>query len=120
MGALSPEECPWPRLAKLASDDLSDSMKMFKLGVEGEKPEPGQIGVQPEWAYKGDGSWVVAPEQPIELPSYAEDGGEEAEIAGLYVIATNARCCGSASRSEMSTRTMLWSTGITSTSRILS
>ncbi|MGN6303591.1 MAG: AraD1 family protein [Mesorhizobium sp.] len=72
--------------AKLASDDLSDSMKMFKLGVEGGKPRAGNIGVQPEWAYKGDGSWVVAPEQPIELPGYAEDGGEEAEIAGLYVI----------------------------------
>lgn len=72
--------------AKLASDDLSDSMKMFKMGVEGGKPDAGSIGVQPEWAYKGDGSWVVAPEQPIELPAYAEDGGEEAEIAGLYVI----------------------------------
>jgi hypothetical protein len=72
--------------AKLTSDDLSDSMKMFKLGVEGGKPPAGKVGVQPEWAYKGDGSWVVAPEQPIELPGYAEDGGEEAEIAGLYVI----------------------------------
>lgn len=72
--------------AKLASDDLTDSMKMFKLGLEGGKPAPGTTGVQPEWGYKGDGSWVVAPEQPIDLPSYAEDGGEEGEIAALYVI----------------------------------
>lgn len=72
--------------AKLASDDLTDSMKMFKLGLEGGKPAPGAAGVQPEWGYKGDGSWVVAPEQPIDLPSYAEDGGEEGEIAALYVI----------------------------------
>ena len=42
--------------------------------------------MQPEWAWKGDGSWVVAPEQPLDLPGYAEDGGEEGEIAGLYVI----------------------------------
>jgi hypothetical protein len=72
--------------AKLQSADLTDSMKMFKLGLEGGKPKAGEIGVQPEWAYKGDGSWLVAPEQPIELPSYAEDGGEEGEVAGLYVI----------------------------------
>ena len=45
--------------------------------------------MQPEWAYKGDGSWLVAPEQPIELPGYAEDGGEEGEVAGLYVIGDN-------------------------------
>jgi len=72
--------------AKLKSDDLSDSMKMFKLGIDGGKPQAGAIGVQPEWAWKGDGSWVVAPEQPVELPGYAEDGGEEGESAGLYVI----------------------------------
>lgn len=39
--------------AKLAADDLSDSMRMFKLGLEGGKPNHGSIGVQPEWAYKG-------------------------------------------------------------------
>jgi len=73
--------------SKLESDDLTDSMRMFKLGVEGGKPAPGEIGVQPEWAYKGDGSWLVPPEQPIELPGYADDGGEEGEIAALYAIA---------------------------------
>ena len=66
--------------------DLTNSMKMFKLGVEGGKPKAGAIGVQPEWAYKGDGSWLVAPEQPLDLPGYADDGGEEGEVAGLYVI----------------------------------
>lgn len=71
---------------KLQGADLTDSMKMFKLGLDGGKPAASAIGVQPEWAYKGDGSWIVAPEQPIELPGYAEDGGEEGEVAGLYVI----------------------------------
>ena len=71
---------------KLQSTELTDSMKMFKLGIEGGRPAPEAIGVQPEWAYKGDGSWIVAPEQPLELPGYAEDGGEEGEVAGLYVI----------------------------------
>ncbi|SEP79156.1 hypothetical protein SAMN05216548_101502 [Faunimonas pinastri] len=70
----------------LQSENLTDSMKMFKMGIEGGKPGEGAIGVQPEWAYKGDGSWVVPPEGDIELPGYADDGGEEAEVAGLYVI----------------------------------
>ncbi len=74
---------------KLQGDDLSDSMKMFKLGIEGGKPAAGAIGVAPEWGYKGDGAWLVPPEQPLELPGYAEDGGEEGEIAGLYVIGDN-------------------------------
>ncbi len=71
---------------KLQADTLTDSIKMFKLGLEGGKPAAGQIGVAPEWFYKGDGSCIVAPEQPIELPAFAEDGGEESEIVGLYVI----------------------------------
>jgi hypothetical protein len=74
---------------KLQGADLTDSMKMFKLGLEGGKPARGAIGVQPEWAWKGDGTWMVHPEQPLELPGYAEDGGEEGEVAGLYVIGDN-------------------------------
>ena len=74
--------------AKLSGDPntLTDSMRMFKLGLEGGKPEPGQIGVSPEWFYKGDGDSIVAPSQPLALPPFALDGGEEAEIVGLYVI----------------------------------
>jgi hypothetical protein len=74
--------------AKLATDpdQLTDSMRMFRLGYEGGKPAPGEIGVAPEWAFKGDGQCLVAPEQPIPSPAFAGDGGEEAEVAGLYVI----------------------------------
>jgi hypothetical protein len=74
--------------AKLQADEtqLTDSMKMFKWGLEGGKPPAGKIGVQPEWFYKGDGRCVVAPEQPLELPAYALDGGDEVEVVGLYVI----------------------------------
>jgi hypothetical protein len=72
--------------AKLDADDLTDSMKMFKAGVAGGKPAAGAFGAQPEWGYKGDGSWVVAPGGALELPAFAQDGGEEGEIAGLYVI----------------------------------
>jgi hypothetical protein len=74
--------------AKLKQDEsqLTDSMKMFKWGLEGGKPKAGEIGVQPEWFYKGDGQCVVPPEQPLELPAYALDGGDEVEVVGLYVI----------------------------------
>ncbi|MGY6565319.1 AraD1 family protein [Halomonas sp. KM-1] len=72
--------------AQVAETELTDSMRMFKLGVEGGKPAPGETGAQPEWFYKGDGSCVVAPEAAIAVPHFAEDAGEEPELAGLYVI----------------------------------
>jgi hypothetical protein len=72
--------------SQLQAVELSDSMKMFKLGLEAGKPPKGEIGVQPEWVYKGDGRCLVQPEQPICSPDYALDGGEEAELVGLYVI----------------------------------
>ncbi len=71
---------------KQAEAEMTDSMKMFKWGVEGGKPARGQVGIAPEWFFKGDGRCVVAPEAPLELPSYALDGGEEVEVVGLYIV----------------------------------
>jgi len=67
-------------------ESLSDSMKMFRMGVEGGKPAAGSAGVQPEWFYKGDGSAVRASGEALHMPDFALDGGEEPEIAGLYLI----------------------------------
>ena len=67
--------------------ELTDSMKMFRWGVEGGRPQAGKIGTPPEWFYKGTGTTLRAHGQPLEIPVYAEDGGEEAEIAGIYLIA---------------------------------
>jgi hypothetical protein len=64
----------------------TDSMKMFLMGVEGGKPPDGEEGAQPEWFYKGNGSSLVAPGQPIRSPAFALDAGEEPEIAGIYLI----------------------------------
>ncbi|WP_109463868.1 AraD1 family protein [Albibacillus kandeliae] len=72
---------------KKATGDETDSMKMFRMGVEGGKPANGAAGVQPEWFYKGNGSALVAPGAPLASPAFAEDGGEEPEIAGIYLIA---------------------------------
>lgn len=69
-----------------SDEPKSDSMRIFEWGLEGGKPPAGEVGVQPEWFYKGDGRCVMAPEQPLPLPEFALDGGEEAEIVGIYVI----------------------------------
>ncbi|UFM64964.1 GguC protein [Paracoccus sp. MA] len=66
--------------------DLTDSMKMFRMGLEGGKPHPGAVGVQPEWFYKGNGHGVAPPGAALASPGFALDAGEEPEIAGLYLI----------------------------------
>jgi hypothetical protein len=70
----------------LKPEEMTDSMKMFRMGLEGGKPGSGEVGVQPEWFYKGDGSTVVPPEGELTMPGFAQDGGEEPEVAGLYVV----------------------------------
>jgi hypothetical protein len=72
---------------------VSDSMKMFQWGIEGGKPEPGQIGVQPEWFFKGNGEILRGHNQPLVVPEFADDGGEEPEIAGLYINAPDGTPC---------------------------
>jgi hypothetical protein len=72
--------------AAASTEKPTDSMRMFLMGVEGGKPRQGEVGAQPEWFYKGDGSSVIAPEKPLTSPSFALDGGEEPEIAAIYVI----------------------------------
>ncbi|MER2508064.1 MAG: AraD1 family protein [Amaricoccus sp.] len=67
------------------AETLTDSMKMFRMGVEGGKPAE-LPGVQPEWFYKGNGTQAVAPGAALVSPSFARDGGEEPEIAGIYLI----------------------------------
>jgi hypothetical protein len=71
--------------------EVSDSMKMYIAGIEGGRPAPGNIGVSPEWFYKGCGTILRAHREPLEIPSFAGDGGEEPEIAGLYIIDEDAR-----------------------------
>lgn len=73
---------------KLSADEgaMTDSLKMFRLGLEGGKPAGGGVGVAPEWFYKGDGSIVRAAGEPLAMPEFSLDGGEETEIVGVYLI----------------------------------
>ena len=68
------------------SETPTDSMRMYQWGVEGGHPADGEIGVAPEWFYKGCGTTLRAHGEALVIPSHAEDGGEEPEIVGVYVI----------------------------------
>jgi hypothetical protein len=68
---------------------MTDSMRMFEWGRQGGRPAEGEIGIAPEWFYKGDGSVIQAPFGPLPIPGYGEDGGEEAEIAAIYIVAAD-------------------------------
>ena len=68
------------------SEEITDSMRMYQWGVEGGRPAAGQIGAAPEWFYKGTGAMLRGHGEPLDVPVYADDGGEEPEIAGIYAI----------------------------------
>ncbi|RZJ95046.1 MAG: FAH family protein [Novosphingobium sp.] len=72
--------------AAAETEKQTDSMRMFLEGLEGGKPAPGTVGQQPEWFYKGDGSQLVSATDPLAMPAFAQDGGEEPELAGIYII----------------------------------
>ncbi len=74
------------QMHEAAPENLTDSMRMYRWGLEGGRPATGKIGVQPEWFYKGNGSVLKAHHQLLEVPPFGNDGGEEPEIAGAYLI----------------------------------
>ena len=89
LGSAATRDAMHKSTAEAAVEPLTDSMKMFRMGLEGGKPRPGETGVQPEWFYKGNGFTVVPPGAAIPSPAFAKDAGEEPEIAGIYIIGKN-------------------------------
>lgn len=74
--------------AKVETDEsLTDTKRMFLMGLGGGKKPNDEVGAQPEWFYKGNGNAVAAPGAALISPSFAKDGGEEPELAGIYIIA---------------------------------
>ncbi|WP_271299492.1 AraD1 family protein [Sphingomonas sp. CV7422] len=69
-----------------AAGTQTDSMRLFLEGMDGGRPAAGAVGAQPEWFYKGDGQSLIAPGAPLTSPAFAQDGGEEPELAGIYLI----------------------------------
>jgi hypothetical protein len=88
LGSASTRDAMHAAVSKV-EEGATDTMKMFRMGLENGKPKAGERGVQPEWFYKGNGSQAVAPGAPLTSPSFALDGGEEPEMAGIYVIAAD-------------------------------
>jgi len=70
---------------------LTDSMQMYQWGVEGGSPEDGTVGVQPEWFYKGTGDILRGHGESLEIPCFGNDGGEEPEVAGIYIVDRNGK-----------------------------
>lgn len=64
----------------------TDSEKMFAMGLKGGQPAPGERGIAPECFYKGSGVIMRPHNGLLDIPSFAEDGGEEPEIVGCYII----------------------------------
>jgi hypothetical protein len=85
LGSAAARDAMHAKLGRVESE-LTDSMKMFKAGIEGGKPSGDKPGVQPEWFYKGNGRNVVACGNALLSPDFAEDHGEEPELVGCYLI----------------------------------
>lgn len=64
----------------------TDSARMFQMGIAGGKPDDGARGTAPEWFYKGNGFNLRGPGEPLDIPAFADDGGEEPELAAVYII----------------------------------
>ncbi|SHN33173.1 hypothetical protein SAMN04488057_12132 [Cyclobacterium lianum] len=86
LGSAASRDKMHQKLASTDSEELTDSMKMFQMGLDGGKMHGEMPGVQPEWFYKGNGLCVVPTGHPLLSPAFALDGGEEPELAGLYII----------------------------------
>lgn len=86
----------------------TDSIRMYQWGVEGGFPEKGSIGIQPEWFYKGNGALLRSHGSTLEMPVYGNDGGEEPEVAGIYIVddAGNPRRIGFCTANEFSDHVM--------------
>lgn len=65
---------------------ITDGMRLYQDGVENGRPAAGAVGSVPEWFYKGSGSILCGHGDPLVVPNYARGGGEEAELAAVYII----------------------------------
>ena len=91
LGSAKDRQAMHVQTAMDAAKPMTDSMRMFEWGIAGGRPKEGEIGAAPEWFYKGNGTVLQAPFASLTVPAHGEDGGEEAEIAGVYLIAADGK-----------------------------
>src|SRR5258708_10429111 len=70
----------------VAAAEITDSMRMYQAGVEGGRPAVGEIGVAPEWFYKGNGTTLRGHGDLLEVPPHALDAAEEPKIPAVYLV----------------------------------
>lgn len=63
----------------------TDGMRLYQAGVENGKPAAGAVGAVPEWFAKGSGTILRGHGEPLIVPNYGLGGGEEAELAAVYI-----------------------------------
>ncbi len=68
LGSAATRDSMHKKTTEAAEETLTDSMKMFKMGIENGKPKAGEKGVQPEWFYKGNGYGAVSARRSPRLP----------------------------------------------------
>lgn len=85
LGSASSRDAMHQKLKQSDPDELTDSMRMFRMGLEDGKMVNNTPGIQPEWFFKGNGLMAVPSGQSLPSPSFAMDGSEEPEVVGLYV-----------------------------------
>ncbi|WP_268876888.1 AraD1 family protein [Facilibium subflavum] len=72
---------------------LSDAQKIYHSGLENGKPSNKDIGAMPEWFFKGFGNALKPSYTDLSIPAYALGGGEEAELAVMYIIDDHGNPC---------------------------
>lgn len=91
MGSAESRDAMHNKLQTTDEKELTDSMRMYRMGLENGAMKGDEPASQPEWFYKGNGLIATTPNSPIKSPHFALDGGEEPEIAGLYIIDSNGK-----------------------------
>ena len=94
--------------AKLeGAETLTDSMKMFQMGLEGGRPAPGAVGAQPEWFYKGNGTAAIAPGQAtLRPPVSPKTAARNPSLRASISSGLRAMCTASAGRLATNSPTM--------------
>ncbi len=69
-----------------AAETVTDSMRMFQWGLEGGRPQQARSGLRRSGSTKATASCCGPLRAADDSCTTREDGGEEAELAGIYMI----------------------------------
>jgi hypothetical protein len=79
----SSDQCVDEGMHPADQEELTDSMRMFRSGLAGGRPEPGRIGIAPEWFYKGTATILRAHGEPLLVSSTPRMAGGRPRSPGF-------------------------------------